>query len=126
MVEFTEIELKLLRLMLGSGAQPGEVSVSSTKLAESLRKRGVSSQDIEEALSGSVNESGDGIPAKVWRPDYGLCTMPFGPTKGQRFMDISPYELRKVLAWLHRDPDHESKERKFADLIHDINEFLKQ
>jgi hypothetical protein len=123
MVELTSIEIKLLRLMLDSGAQPGEVSASSLKLAESLRKRGVSAQDIEESLSESANGNGNGAPPKMWKPDYGLCVMPFGRTKGQRFMDIAPYDLRSARRWAMSKPD---LEQKFSEFIHDVEEFLKQ
>jgi hypothetical protein len=123
MVELTALEIKLLRQMLDSAAQPGEVSASSVKLAESLRKRGVSGYDIEEALSQADNGNGNGVPPKMWRPDYGLCVMPFGRTKGQRFMDLSPYDLRSARRWAMETPE---KAKKFAELIHDIDEFLKQ
>jgi hypothetical protein len=123
MVEFTSIEIKLLRLMLDSAAQPGEVSASSLKLAESLRRRGVSAQDIEEALSESANGNGNGVPPKMWKPDYGLCVMPFGKTRGQRFMDLAPYDLRSARRWAMSKPD---LAQKFAEFIHDVDEFLKQ
>jgi hypothetical protein len=123
MVELTSIEIKLLRLMLDAGAQPGEVSASSLKLAESLRKRGVSAQDIEEALSESGSGDDNGAPPKMWKPDYGLCVMPFGKTKGQRFMDLAPYELRNARRWAKSKPE---LEQKFSEFIHDVDEFLKQ
>lgn len=123
MVELTSIEIKLLRLMLDSAAQPGEVSASSLKLAESLRRRGVSAQDIEEALAEAGNGNGNGVPPKMWKPDYGLCVMPFGKTRGQRFMDLAPYDLRSARRWAMSKPD---LAQKFAEFIHDVDEFLKQ
>lgn len=97
MVELTPTETKLLRLMLDSAAQLGEVSGASTKLAESLRRRNVTSQDVEEALT-----SGG-------RPDYGLCRMPFGRSKNQLFRDISPFELRNAQKWAAHTPELAAK-----------------
>ena len=85
MLQLTAIELKLLRLALNQSAQGGEISTSAVKFVESLRQRGISSSQVEEALCSEV------VPPKQWRPDYGLSAMPFGPRKGERFMDISPY-----------------------------------
>ena len=116
MVELTPTEAKLLRLMLDSAAEPGEVSASSLKLAESLRRRRVSAYEIEEAISAVGN--GNGL-----QPDYGLCVMPFGRTKGQRFMDLSPYELRSARRWATHTPE---LARKFAEFVHDVDEFLRQ
>jgi hypothetical protein len=117
MVELTPIEAKLLRLMLDSAAEPGEVSTSSLKFAESLRRRSVSAYEIEQAISAAVG-NGTGL-----QPNYGLCVMPFGRTKGQRFMDLSPYELRSARRWAVHTPD---LARKFAEFVHDVDEFLRQ
>jgi hypothetical protein len=57
------------------------------------------------------------------KPDYGLCRMPFGPTRGQMFMDLSPYELRNARRWAMSKPE---LAQKFAEFIHDVEEFLKQ
>jgi hypothetical protein len=116
MVELTPTESKLLRLMLNEAAEPGEVSTSSLKLAESLRRRCVSAYEIEEAISAVGNGS-------ALQPNYGLCTMPFGRTKGQRFMDLSPHELRSARRWATHTPE---LARKFAEFVHDVDEFLRQ
>ena len=52
--EFGDMERKLLRLALTPSAQGGEVSTSAVKLAESLRKRGVTSSQIEAALESNA------------------------------------------------------------------------
>ena len=123
MFELTDTELNLLRRMLDSGATPSEASVSATKLAVFLRKRGVSSYDIEEALTESMNGNGSANPLKQAKPDYGLCRMPFGRTKGQLFMDLAPYDLRTARRWAMSTPELAIK---FKDFIHDVDEFLKQ
>lgn len=117
MVKLTPTEAKLLRLMLDSAAEPGEVSTSSLKLAESLRRRCVSAYEIEEAISAAVG-NGNGP-----QPNYGLCTMPFGRTKGQRFVDLPPHELRSARRWATHTPE---LARKFAEFVHDVDEFLRQ
>ena len=55
------------------------------------------------------------------RPDYGLCRMPFGRTKGQLFMDLAPYDLRSARRWAMSKPE---LAQKFADFIHDVTRFL--
>src|ERR1700722_12505516 len=110
MVELTPIETKLLRLMLDSPAEHGEVSASALKPTESLRRRSVSAYEIEEAISAVVG-NGNGL-----QPNYGLCVMPFGRTKGQRFMDLSPYELRSARRWATHTPE---LAQKFAEFVHD-------
>jgi hypothetical protein len=102
-MELTPIELKLLRLVLDKGAAPGEIENCALMLIRSLRKRGVSAQEIEEALAGTDGEQAP--PPRMSRPDYGLCRMPFGKTKGQLFMDLPPYDLRSAKRWAMSTPD---------------------
>lgn len=118
MVELTPVETKLLRLALDINARGGEISTSATKFVESLRRRGVSATEFEEAFG---LESG--LAFNQLKPDYGLCLMPFGKRKGERFIDISPFELRSARRWAMSTPE---LARKFAEFIHDVDEFLKQ
>jgi hypothetical protein len=120
MVELSPVELKLLRLILDAGAQSGELENARCKLRESLAKRGLSSHDVVEALT-NPGDAQVMAPPKMSRPDYGLCRMPFGRTKGQLFMDVSPSDLRGAVDWAKRtDP------QKFARFIHDGEAFLTQ
>ena len=123
MVELSRVELKLLRLVLDPGALAGEAEAARHKLVESLAKHGLSSHDIVEVLSDPDSAGGGILPTKMSKPDYGLCRMPFGPTRGQMFMDLSPYELRNARRWAMSKPE---LAQKFAEFIHDVEEFLKQ
>lgn len=116
-VAFTEVEIKLLRLVLNKEAAPGEVSTGAQKLIESLRRRGVEAHAIEQAF---VQEP---LPAKRIRPDFGLTVMLWGRCKGKRFMDIPPSELRSAISWARRTP---GVAEKFSSFLHDAEEFLKQ
>src|SRR5690349_1378840 len=75
-VKLTAKERKLLALMLDQAASSGEIHNAATKLAESFRARGVQAQNIEKALTI------ERLPARQFRPDFGLCVMPWGPNKG--------------------------------------------
>jgi hypothetical protein len=119
-VQLTGLEMKLLRLALNESAAPGEVSVSAQKLIESLRRRGISAEAIESTFEDAQEPV---LEAKKWSPDYGLCTMPWGKHKGERFMDISPYDLRSAMRWAQSKPD---LAQRFAEFIHDVQEFFKQ
>ena len=123
MVELRPVERKLLRLVLDPGTLEGEAETARRKLLESLAKRGLSSHDVIEVLSDSDNAVAGAAPAKMSKPDYGLCRMPFGRTKGQLFMDIPPYDLRSARRWAMSTPE---LTQKFAEFIHDVDEFLKQ
>jgi hypothetical protein len=122
MVELSSVELKCLRLLLDAAAQSGEAENARRKLLESLAKRGISSHDIVEVLT-DPEKAQEMAPPKKSKPDYGLCRMPFGPTKGQLFMDIPPYDLRSARRWAMSTPE---LAQKFAEFIHDVVEFLKQ
>jgi hypothetical protein len=119
-VQLTALETKLLRLALNEGAAPGEVSISAQKLVESLRRRGISAEAIESTFQDAREPV---MEAKKWSPDFGLCTMPWGRHKGERFMDISPHELKSAMYWAQSKPD---LARRFAEFIHDVECFLKQ
>jgi hypothetical protein len=117
MIKLSPVEMKLLRLILDTGVQRGEAETSRCKLIASLAKRGLSGHDIVE-----MNQNlEDGLPPKMSKPDYGLCRMPFGRTKGQLFMDIAPYDLRSARGWAISTPE---LAQKFAEFIHDVGEFL--
>jgi hypothetical protein len=122
MPELTPKELKLLALALDKAAQPGERATSSLKFFESLCNRGVSSHELEAIFTGN-GDSGSGVPPKMSKPDYGLCKMPFGKTKGQLFMDLPPYDLRNAQRWAKSTPE---LEKKFSQFIADVDEFFKQ
>ena len=124
MIALSPVELKLLRLILHQSASSGEAETSRRKLLESLSKRGLSGHDIVEMIQAASNQNlEDGLPPKMSKPDYGLCRMPFGRTKGQLFMDIAPYDLRNARRWAMSTPD---LAQKFAEFIHDAGEFLNQ
>jgi hypothetical protein len=124
MIELNRVELKLLARIFDLGVGQAETEVSRRKLVESLARRGFSGHDIVELIACS----GDGatpnnLPPKKSKPDYGLCQMPFGRSKGQLFMDLSPYELRNARRWAMSSPDLAAK---FSEFIHDVDEFLRQ
>jgi len=124
MIKLSPVEMKLLRLILDTGVQSGEAETSRCKLIASLAKRGLSGHDIVEMIQAASNQNlEDGLPPKMSKPDYGLCRMPFGPTKGQLFMDIAPYDLRSARRWAMSTPE---LAQKFAEFIHDAGEFLNQ
>jgi hypothetical protein len=123
MVELRPVERKLLRLVLDPGTLEGEAETARRKLLESLAKRGLSSHDVIEVLSDSDNAVAGAAPAKMSKPDYRLCRMPFGKTKGQSFMDFRPDDLRGAIRWAKRTPE---LAKKFAEFIHDGEAFLNQ
>ena len=124
MIKLSPVEMKLLRLILDTGVQSGEAETSRCKLIASLAKRGLSGHDIVEMIQAASNQTlEDGLPPKMSKPDYGLCRMPFGRTKGQLFMDIAPYDLRNARRWAMSTPE---LAQKFAEFIHDAGEFLNQ
>jgi hypothetical protein len=122
MVELSSVELKLLRLVLDPGAQSGEAENARRKLLQSLAKRGLSSHDIVEVLT-DPEKAQEMAPPKMSKPDYRLCRMPFGKTKGQSFMDFRPDDLRGAIRWAKRTPE---LAKKFAEFIHDGEAFLNQ
>ena len=104
-VMLTDLERKLLRLVLCATAQPGEIATGAYKLIESLRERGVESAAVEAALEGhDTTEEEEPPPPVMSCPDYGLTVMPFGQYKGQMFMDIPPRYLRWLHQWITEDP----------------------
>jgi hypothetical protein len=115
------LELKMLRLIFDRATQSGEAEAGRCKLLKSLHRRGPSGHDLIELIQAGPYSDPDCSPPKTSKPDYGLCRMPFGPRKGELFMDLSPYELRSARRWAMRTPE---LERKFADFIHDAGEFL--
>lgn len=121
MIELNHIELQLLRLVLDPGAYSNEVETSRQKLLESLAKRGLNGHDLVEALE--ANNRTDQVPPQMSKPDYGLCRMPFGKSKGQLFMDLSPYDLRSAQRWALSTSE---LAQKFAEFIHDVDQFLNQ
>ena len=124
MIKLSPVEMKLLRLILDTGVQSGEAETSRCKLIASLAKRGLSGHDIVEMIQAASNQNlEDGLPPKMSKPDYGLCRMPCGRTKGQLFMDIAPYDLRSARRWAMSTPE---RAQKFAEFIHDAGEFLNQ
>jgi hypothetical protein len=118
----TALELKLLCLMLDPGTQHGEAEAGRRKLLASLHRRGLSGHDIVELIR-TGSDPQDQLPDKSSKPDYGLCRMPFGSTKGQLFMDLSPYELRSARRWAMSTAE---LQQKFAEFIRDVGEFLDQ
>jgi hypothetical protein len=114
---FTATEIRLLRLTLDKSAAVGEVQTGAIKLIESLRKRGVEAQDLEQLLALEPNR-----PQQL-KPDYGLCTMPWGKHKGKIFADMSPSDLRSAVDWARSIPGGEVKFRRF---IQSVNGFLNQ
>src|SRR6516165_4571974 len=120
MIELSSVELKLLRLVLDPGAMAGEAETARCKLLESFAKRGLNSHNIIEVLSDADSGGVSAPPPKMSKPDYGLCRMPFGRTKGQLFMDIAPYDLRSARRWAMSTPE---LAQKFAEFIHDVGKF---
>jgi hypothetical protein len=118
-VVLTSIELKLLRLAMDGEAAPGQISVGATKLIESLRKRGVSAEDIESTLATK------GVFPKYTKPDYGLIPCPFKKHKGELALDIDPSYLRFMIDWI-RDHDDPKLVEKFSQWADDMQSFLNQ
>jgi hypothetical protein len=110
-------ELKFLYMALNKGAAPNEVSVSALRLIGSLRERGVEAQDFERAFAVEPPR-----PDRL-KPDYGLCTMPWGKNKGKIFADIPPSDLRSAVDWAKSISGGEVKFRQF---IANAEEFFRQ
>ena len=84
-----ETEIKLLRLALDSGAQPGEIANAALLLIRKLRKRQASVDDFKQHYPEvTVYQSA---------PTYGYVTMPFGKYKGLPLSDIPESYLVWVL-----------------------------
>ncbi len=115
---FTELEQKLLALALNAGAACGEIDNSAVMLLRSLRSRGVTPEDLIGGLG-----TGQSGPPIYSRPDYGLCSMPWGKHKGSLFKDIPPAYLLWALDWISETPD---KAEKWETLATQIQGFLAQ
>ena len=92
-MELTEQEKKLLRLGLDPAAQVGEIQGGAVKFFGSLRRRGVTADQLENIFSEDRSERFEQAPPKQSVPDYGLQRMPFCRHKGELFMDIPPMDL---------------------------------
>lgn len=119
---FTQRESKLLRLILNRGASIGEVHNAAAKLAESLRGRQMTAEAIELVLR-SAPSATDGSPLKYSRPDFGLCTMPFGKHRGKAFSEISPSYFDWLLRAIRSNPHGPAYQVKVAE---EIEQFLAQ
>ena len=107
MEKLNEKEGKLLRLALCPGAQPGEVSAAAEKFFTSLRRRGVTA---EELIRGPVL----GL-SKAKRVGPGDLRFPFGRYRGQRIRDVPVDYLDWVLSTVEGH----------SHLIRAIHEFLR-
>ena len=118
-ITLTTIEAKLLRLIMDGAAAPGEVATGAQKFVESLRKRGISAEDIENTF---VTQ---GVLPRYTRPDYGLIACPFKKHKGELARDIDPHYLQFMVTWIrnHDDPEVRSKFGQWAD---NMEQFLNQ
>ena len=114
-MQLSPTDQKLLRLILDAGARAGEAETGRQKLIKSLALRGLSGHDIVEAL--------DADNPPLSKPDFGLCRMPFGPNKGELFMNIAPSELRSAQHWAMKTSQ---LAQKFARFIEDVDRFLNQ
>jgi hypothetical protein len=117
------LQAKLMRLALDSGAADGEALNALAKLRALLEKEGPNPHELCDALqlAGFALPEEVPLPPVPVKPNYGLCTIPFGKNKGTLFMDSSPYELRRIKEWCEETPE---KKQKFTQLIHDIEAFL--
>ena len=115
----SSMQAKLMRLVLDSGAADGEALAALSKLRENLRANGPDPHELVDALqnAGFAMPEEAPLPPVQTKPDYGLTKIPFGPLKGQLFMDTKPYELRKIRRWC-------LEKGKFKDVVHDIEAFL--
>lgn len=93
----TEQELKLFRLALNEGAQPGEADAAALKLIQSMRRRGASAYDPAEAGGFRVPEAArhvkrdDSIKQENWP---GTILMPFGKHKDKPLATLPPDYMR--------------------------------
>ena len=117
------LQAKLMRLALDSAAADGEALNALSKLRANLKENGPQPHELVDALehAGLLLPEEAPLPPASAKPNYGLCTVPFGRNKGTLFMDASPYDLRCLREWCKGSPE---KEAKFASLIHDIEAFL--
>ena len=118
-VALTATELKLLRLAMDGAAAPGEIANGATKLVESLRKRGISAEQIETAFASKT------VPPKYTRPDYGLVVCPFKKHRGEQARDIDPSYIRYMVGWIRSEHDPGIAE-KFDQWADDMEQFLNQ
>jgi hypothetical protein len=106
------IQTKLLRLALDDGATESEAVSALSKLRDNLYRYGPNPHELVDTL--------ESILVLADRPNYGLCKIPFGNSKGTLFRDASPTELHSLREWCRKaDP------KKFANLVHDVDQFLK-
>lgn len=89
---FTELERKLIWLMLDQAAQPGEIQNSALALAQSLRRRGLRPETL---IRGSRPESAPGVDTTLAMARRRV--MPFGRHRGRRLEAIEPGYLRWAL-----------------------------
>jgi len=93
-------QAKLLRLALDSAAPDGETLAALTKLRADLREHGPDPHDLVDALeTAGFALPEEALPPVPSKPDYGLCRIPFGKNKGELFMNVAPYELRRLREW---------------------------
>jgi hypothetical protein len=119
----SSLQAKLLRLVLDSGAADGEALNALSRLRDNLRANGPDPHELVDALQNAgfaLPEESLLLPAPS-KPDYGLNVIPFGHNKGQLFMDVRPYDLRRLREWCVK-----TDAAKFSGLIHDIDAFLNQ
>jgi hypothetical protein len=115
-------QAKLLRLALDDAAGDGEALTALAKLRADLHQNGPAPHDLVDALqnAGLASPEEVPLPPAPMGPNYGLCTIPFGPNKGTLFMDTKPYDLRRIREWcLRKDA------AKWAGVIHDIEAYLR-
>jgi hypothetical protein len=119
-IALTTIELKLLRLVMDGAAAPGEVANGATKLVESLRKRGISAEEIELAFASRT------VPPKYTRPDFGLIVCPFKKHKDEQARDIDPSYLRFMIGRIraHPDPAFAQKFGQWADDMEQVSQSM--
>lgn len=60
-MQYTEIEQKLIRLALDSGAHDGEHATAATKLIQALRKRGVHADQVIRGNPSQESAAGDAL-----------------------------------------------------------------
>jgi hypothetical protein len=115
----TDIERKLLALALDSAAQPGEMTGAAVKLIEAWRRRNVRIEDFDRVAAITPRRE-----RKFYKPDYGLCVMPWSQRyKGKQFKEIPPGWLKGQMDWIRSDP---ARSIKFAELATQIERFLAQ
>jgi hypothetical protein len=118
-VTLTSVEAKLLRLVMDGAAAEGEIATGAHKLILSLRKRGVSAEEIDGTLSSR------GVLPKYTKPDFGLIACPFTKHKGELARDIDPGYLRFMVGWIRNHQDSDVQER-FGQWADDMESFLTQ